>query len=89
MAKRIETTVEYDVRYLNEDGDADGIEFYNNKEEAIHYAKKFRDDTGNVAVAVERHTVKISMHTGRVVENEYETLYTDGSTEALKLWNGE
>lgn len=88
-------TTEYDVRQLNIWGDAQDINFYETKEEAIKEARKIRSaepaenpDDRIVAVVVEKHVTKMPAHLFGD-PNVYTPLLVIGDKQALSEWGWE
>lgn len=79
MGGSVLRVTEYEVRLIDEYGDATDVEHYETKGEAIAAAAEHL--TSVQAVVVERH---ISYHPSRYGEDRYTTVHTAGSEAALR-----
>lgn len=76
---------EYDLRGLDEDGEAIHIESFTTELQAVNAMRRLIG--GDIVAAV------VELHTHGVTRNgysfsEYRTVKTEGSTEVIKAWEG-
>ena len=82
-------TTEYDVRYLDEFGDAQDVWHYDTEREAITAAREWTPTSdGIVAVVVERHDMLRNKPDDDSFDSIYSIRYMGGSANAIEAWGG-
>ncbi len=82
-------TTEYDVRFLDEHGDALDVWHYDTVREAIHAALEWtQGEDGIVAVVVEQHDMLRDKPDDEGFDSTYSVRYMRGSANAIKAWGG-
>lgn len=77
---------EYDVRPLDENGEAVDVDSYVTIAEAIRYAEHLAPKYP--AVIVERHRMLMNADRDRIDADDYEVVWYTGDDAVLRLWNG-
>lgn len=82
-------TTEYDVRFLDEHGDALDVWHYDTEGEAVNVARKWTPaNDGIVAVVVERHDMLRETADDDGFDSIYSVRYMGGSANAIEAWGG-
>ena len=80
---------EFDVRPLDENGEVVDVDSYKTLAEAIQYAEHLAPSYP--AVVIERHRMDVSERGAvfaRIENDEYDTVWSTGSDDVLRLFNG-
>jgi hypothetical protein len=80
------TITEFDLRYLNADGESVDVDHFETKLEAIRAARKYAFGEEVVALVVEKHVSKHPAH-WHDQPRAYTTVLELGNADALAAWN--